>query len=579
MSIKKIDGSTLKKIRFLWNRISFLGKKKSISLTAVIIFGAILEIGVIGVFIPFISTLIIGSNEGDPSKIIFLNRNFEKLEITILFILLVIFSGISKLLILKMGTRLAFNIGADFSRDIFEKVISQPYRFHINSNSSAIISVGAKVNTVVYGILMPFINLFSSLIIVVAISITLFIINPLIFFAVSIMLGSAYIVVVVMVKRKLHFNGAVISNEHTELIKVQQETLGSIRDIILDHSQIYFCLKYQKSDLPYRMAMGSTVFISQFPKFILETIGLVLIAGLSYFVSAANQMIVPLLGAIALGAQRLLPAFQLMYSSWTTMIGNTASLDDVLEYLNLNTGEGINRNRSLIFTDHIELIGIGFGYSDNHKTLNNINLKIYKGATIGIIGKTGSGKSTLVDLIMGLILPSEGQILVDGVDIAVKENLISWQHQIAHIPQHIYLADTTIIENIAIGVAPGMINLDLIKRAAEIACAHEFIEGMNNGYHSMIGERGMQLSGGQRQRLGIARAVYKNPSLLVMDEATSALDVETEKKVMKNIHEMKITTLIISHHKEMLRDCDQVLEVKNFALHDVNEVDGSRKSN
>jgi ATP-binding cassette subfamily B protein len=270
---------------------------------------------------------------------------------------------------------------------------------------------------------------------------------------------------------------------------------------------------------------------------------------------------------LALGAQRLLPLMQQLFGNWSVVAGSKGSMRDVLNLLdqplptfaNQSEPEPLKLSQSIVFQE------VSFRYS-NHTpwVLNDVNLTIPKGAHVGIIGATGSGKSTLLDLMMGLLRPTRGRILVDGNPIDLT-NQRAWQRTIAHVPQSIYLTDATITENIAFGIPPGQIDIERVRKAAQQAQIAHFIESRIEGYDAVVGERGVRLSGGQRQRIGIARALYKQASVLIFDEATSALDNDTEQAIMETIEDLnkEITLFMIAHRISTLKKCNLTLIVEN----------------
>jgi len=274
----------------------------------------------------------------------------------------------------------------------------------------------------------------------------------------------------------------------------------------------------------------------------------------------------PVLGALALGAQRLLPAMQQGYSAWATIMGSKASLVETISLLDQPLSEDLFQVASipLPLKSSISFNEVYFRYSDEDSwVLHNLNLLIPKGSRVGIIGTTGSGKSTAIDLLMGLLSPSKGIITIDGSP-CVGSQLKSWQKTIAHVPQMIYLADTSIAENIAFGVPKNLIDMDRILLAARQAHISDFVESLSEGYDTNVGERGVRLSGGQRQRIGIARALYKRAKVLIFDEATSALDTETELSVMESIDSLDrdLTIILVAHRITTLSRCDKIVELE-----------------
>jgi ATP-binding cassette subfamily B protein len=300
----------------------------------------------------------------------------------------------------------------------------------------------------------------------------------------------------------------------------------------------------------------------------MEAIGMVIIVLVAFLLTQTEGGMIgalPTLGAIALGGQKLLPASQQVYSTYSTIKGTKKSLDDVVMLLEQPLPKNINTISplSVAFNNGIKLENLSFRYTqDSAWVLKNINLSIAKGSRIGFMGETGSGKSTLIDIIMGLIRPSNGKLLIDD-ELINFENSRAWQSHIAHVPQNIYLSDTSISENIAFGVPRDEVNIKQVEEAAKKAKLDDLIGSWKDGYEAIIGERGVKLSGGQRQRIGIARALYKQADLLVFDEATNALDSNTEREVMSAINNLNkdLTILIIAHRLTTLKQCDLIISI------------------
>jgi ATP-binding cassette subfamily B protein len=347
-----------------------------------------------------------------------------------------------------------------------------------------------------------------------------------------------------------------------------QEGLGGIRDVLLNSLHEVYCNIYRKADINLRRAQARTIFISQSPRYLMEALGMLLIVALAFFLADKPSGVseaIPKLGALALGAQRLLPALQNIYWAITTIKSSESSLIDVLNLLDQPLPEFAKDEdgENIIFLNQIVLENVSFRYaSDSPWILQGVNLKINKGDNIGFIGLTGSGKSTLIDLIMGLLEPTSGTISVDGVKLSAR-NYRSWQKNITHVPQSIFLADSSVKMNIAFGIPAQEIEDQRLEAASEQAQISEAIKSWPDGYETYVGERGVKLSGGQRQRIGIARALYKRADIIVFDEATSALDTETENEVMNAIYDFsgKLTMLIIAHRLTTLKNCNLIVEL------------------
>jgi ATP-binding cassette, subfamily B, bacterial PglK len=493
------------------------------------------------------------------------------LPLTAAFVSAALIAGTVRILLLWVSTRIAFSSGADLGIEVYRRTLYQHYRVHVARNSSEVISgITNKVNGVVFGVLLPLLTLASSGVLLMVITLALIAIDPMVASVAAVGFGASYGLITWMSRRQLHRNSQRIAYEQTQVIKALQEGLGGIRDVLLDGTQPVYCDIYQQADRPLRRAQGSNVFISASPRPAMEALGMVLIAVLAYALSLQAGGVataLPVLGALALGAQRLIPALQNIYSAWASIAGSYTSLADTIELLDQPLPAEVLQPapEPLSFQDAIHFHAVRFHYiSEGPWVLDGINLTIPKGANVGFIGSTGSGKSTALDLLMGLLTPSEGVLLVDAEP--VKGNrLRAWQRTIAHVPQSIYLADTTLAENIAFGVPPGDIDLDRVKQAARQAQIASFIESRPEGYSAFVGERGIRLSGGQRQRIGIARALYKQASVLVFDEATSALDNATEQSVMDSIEGLgsDLTILLIAHRLTTVQRCDIIVELEN----------------
>jgi ATP-binding cassette subfamily B protein len=343
-----------------------------------------------------------------------------------------------------------------------------------------------------------------------------------------------------MTRRRLRVNSQRIDFEHTQVVKALQEGLGGIRDVLLDGTQSVYCDTYSKADHALRRANGNNIFIGYSPRFAMEALGMVLIAALALGMSrtaGSMETALPVLGTLALGAQRLLPVLQQGFAAWATIAGTQMSLAKTLELLEQPLPESALAPAAvpLSFEDKIRFNAVRFRYGeDGPWVLDDFNLTIRKSERVGFVGSTGSGKSTALDLLMGLLTPVDGEVLVDGEPV-IGDRVRAWQRSIAHVPQSIFLADASLAENIAFGVPRAQIDMGRVRQAARQAQIADFIEGRRDEYDALVGERGIRLSGGQRQRIGIARALYKRASVLIFDEATSALDSATEQSVMDAI--------------------------------------------
>lgn len=568
--------STYAQLRRLWLHISQRRHIQFKALLLLVVLASISEIVSIGAILPFLGVLTAPQKVFEapllapyirmmriqsPDELIF--------PLTIFFCLAAIVSASIRILLLRFSSRLAFLTGADLGLMIYKKTLYQPYIVHLSRNSSDVISgIINKTGSVIFQTLLPMVNLLGSVVILTSILITLLYINPLIAVITFMGYGTLYAAIIFFTRRSLALNGIIESQESTRVIKYLQEGLGGIRDILINRLQEIYCNFYHNSDLKLRQAQSNNIFIGGSPRFAMEALGLVLLVLLAYFLSkdtAKFGELVPILGLFAFGAQRLLPILQQIYASIVNIRSGKAALSDVLGMLDQPLPIKTHASRvPLNFNSSIELKGVYFAYERGAPYIfKDLNLIIPKGARIGVIGKSGVGKSTLSDLIMGLLSPTTGSLNVDGININ-EANQEDWQRKIAHVPQNIYLGDFTIAENIAFGTPKDQIDIPKMLICAEQAQIAGMVEGLPQKYDTVVGERGIRLSGGQRQRIAIARALYRDASVLIFDEATSALDGDTEEDVMSSIWGLNssLTILIIAHRLSSLKNCTQVIEIE-----------------
>ena len=561
----------------LWGHLSRRRHRQYGVLAVLMIFSALAEVVSLGAVLPFLGILVAPEKVfGHPyvakiaNEIGIVSSDQLVLPLTVGFILIVFIAGFFRMGLLWVNIRLAHASGTDLSVEAYHHTLHQPYQVHAMRNSSEVINtILGKIKDAV-SLLTQALNLINSILLIGFITIALMVIDFNIALISISGFGVCYGVITWTFRNSLRHNSSTIAEKSTQTIKALQEGLGGIRDVLLNGNQLVYNKIFSDAERPLRRALAINSFISLSPRFALESLGMALIAGLAYGLTFQEGGIldaIPVLGALALGAQRMLPALQMGYSAWASIIGNSVSLVDVIELLEqpilANNSEPVSN--SLKFTNTICFVDVNFRYSDESPwVLEGLNISIPKGIRIGFVGPTGSGKSTAIDLLMGLLSPSNGALLVDGEPIEGKR-VKAWQQTIAHVPQSIYLADSTIAENIAFGVPKDQIDMSRVKRAAHQAHIAEFIESSAEGYGAYVGERGVRLSGGQRQRIGIARAFYKEASVLVFDEATSALDNATEKSVMDTIDNLSpdLTIIIIAHRLSTVKGCDAIIELKN----------------
>lgn len=554
-------------------------RRQLILLFVLMLIGSLAEIVTIGAVVPFLGVLAKPEAVVLPMPLEWVfksvglgDRSALVVPMSVTFVTIVLLATGIRLLLLYASNRLVFAIGRDLGVKLYSKILRQPYNFHIANNTSEVIADVNKVEMVIGGFVRPAMEGAIALIIGVAILSALLLVDAAVALGSGALFLVIYLAIVLAFRSKLRANSGVISETQGARIRLVQEGLGGIRDIILDGSHGYYIKNFTHHDRLLRKSQAENAFLSQAPRFLVETLGITVIVGLACVLSLEEGGLMaslPTLGALALGAARLLPLTQKAYLAWALYSGNLSLLKDVLRSLNLPSVEDrIEPNSVVIYANRIELREIEFRHSsDTPYILRGVSVNIVQGSRIGIVGPTGGGKSTLLDIIMGLLVPTSGVLLVDGKAIN-DTNRLAWQARIAHVPQHIFLLDGTIAENIAFGEDLERSDTEKIRDAARIAQISSFIETQPKGYDVQVGERGIQLSGGQRQRIGIARALYKNADVLIFDEASSALDTETERALMDAIDGMdrKLTIIMVAHRLQSLRGCDEILRLEHGQL-------------
>ena len=572
-------------IKLLFSHIDYSRKRQFILLLFLMIISAFAEVFSIGLILPFLSILmdpIIVFEH--PYAVPIINTLSIKspeellLPVTLIFGFAAIVAGGIRLLLLFWTTRLAYSAGSDITIDIYRKTLYQPYSTHVDRNSSEVINVMvSKANAAIQSTLIPVMQIISSLIMLTVTLTFLIMVEPFITSITFLGFGLIYLVIIFFTNYRLSSNSKRISFEHNQVVKLLQEGLGGIRDIILSGNQELYTDMYRKSDIPLRRAQGINVFIGASPRFGIEALAMSLLGFMAYYSTLSEGGIsqaIPIIGMLALGAQRLLPVIQQIFVSWSSIQSSRVSVEDTIDFLDQKLPNDINavlKKKSFNFSKELVIEDLSFRYSEEEPwVFQNLNFSLKKGSRVGLIGSTGSGKSTLIDLIMGLLKPTSGKIIIDGIEIN-NLNVLDWQMNLAQVPQNIFLSDSSIRKNIAFGVENEFIDEDLLNKVSEKAKIRETILNWPNGFETNVGERGLRLSGGQKQRIGIARALYRTSDVIIFDEATSALDNETESEVIKDIYNLgdKLTILMIAHRLSTLKECDQIFEINKQGITEV----------
>jgi ABC-type bacteriocin/lantibiotic exporter with double-glycine peptidase domain len=466
--------------------------------------------------------------------------------------------------------QLRFSLMREYSigRRFIEGYLHQPYVWFLNHHSADISkTILSEVGTFVGNGLMPLITVIAQSVVVVAMLILLLFVDPLLALTVGIVLSIAYGLIIKVMSKFLLRIGKERLEVNKQRFKIVSEAFGSIKEIKVGGLERTYVQRFSDPAATYARHSASSQVVAQLPRYFLEAIafGGMLLVILYLMAKSANlDTALPIIALYALAGCRLMPALQLIYSNLTKLRFVGPALDvlhaDLSSLVNIDLFDNHSENR-LILQRQMSLDNIIFNYPEAaQSSLNKISLTISARSTIGLVGSTGSGKTTMMDLMLGLLEPQQGTLTVDD-QVINDSNRRQWQKSVGYVPQQIYLADDSIAANIAFGVEPCNIDQSAVEHAAKISSLHEFVVNeLPQGYATKVGERGVRLSGGQRQRIGIARALYHNPNILFLDEATSALDNLTEEAVMDAIRNLqhKITIVIIAHRLNTVRQCDHI---------------------
>jgi ABC-type multidrug transport system fused ATPase/permease subunit len=490
-------------------------------------------------------------------------------------VFVVIVSGIGlQALTGYITVRYTFMRGYEWSSRLMEAYFSRPYFWFLNRNSADLgKSILSEVEQVIHYTLLPFLQFLSGAIQSFFLVTLLLIVDPLVAILSFVILGSTYGIVYWKLKQYLEHIGKKRIGVNQKRFEIFQEAFGGIKEVKAAGLESGYIVSFRKAAIRYAKYKSHVGIISIIPGFAIQAIafGGILIVLMYLLISQGGNLlaVIPIMGMFALCALRLLPTLSLVYQSLTKMKSGKPALDilfkDIFEVVpgatNLNTTKTQSDIFPMKFSNYIELKQVEYSYPKAHTSaLKNINLKIKANTTVGFAGSTGAGKTTAVDIILGLLPPQKGELIVDGTAIT-SGNLISWQRAVGYVPQFIFLADDTVTANIAFGIPTNQVNHAAVVRAAKTSELHEFVKSeLKDGYDTKVGERGVRLSGGQRQRIGIARAMYHDPDILIMDEATSALDNLTERAVMSAIKTLSSekTIIMIAHRLSTVRDCDTI---------------------
>lgn len=454
---------------------------------------------------------------------------------------------------------------------LIEGYLSQPYEWFFSQHSGSLgATVLQEVSKAVHGVLFPALQIISHSLIAVCLLGLMIAVDPVLALSIALALAVAYGSLFWITRRILRSMGEERWWANSQRFKIAQEAFGGIKEVKVAGLEAEFTERFCRPSLLVARREVKAKMVSELPRFAMEALVFGgIMAVLLYFLGRGGggiQEALPVFSLYALAGYRLMPSLQAIYAAVSELRFNASVLDNMHRDFQLCASVQERVRPSVVaplgLRQALTLVDIGYRYpAAERPALTAVNLEIPACSTIGIVGPTGCGKTTLVDVILGLLQPDNGQIIVDG-QVITPQLRRAWQRSIGYVPQHIFLVDDTIERNIAFGIASEQIDRDAVERAARVANLHEFItRELPDGYQSLVGERGIRLSGGQRQRIGIARAVYRNPDVLIMDEATSALDNVTEQAVMNAVRTLggQKTIILIAHRLSTVRECNQIV--------------------
>lgn len=562
----------------LWKVLGGVRRRQFVWLAVLALLASVAEMLSLGAVVPFLAVLsdpglLTGSGQLAKFVAVFGVTGDRQglLLFAIIFALSALASGAMRILLAWANTRYSVAVGAELATAAYASALGRDYEEHVATNTADVISaITVKANVVIFKVVLPLLVILNSVVLACALGAAIIVISPSIALVTLGSLALVYLAVFRGVRKLVAADGATIARESSHVLRVVQEGLGGIRDVLIDGTAKLHVDRFADADRRLRLAQGRNAFVAVVPRYIAESVGIFAIALIATWYAVGSDgvaRVVPVLGALALAAQRVLPLLQQTYAAWTSVQASKASLDDLLRFVpTLDVKHSMEvEGPSPGFTDRIEFDHVVFRYrGSDRNVVDGISLCIPKGSRVGVIGKSGCGKSTLVDLLMGLLQPTSGSIQVDGVAIG-SSNRRGWQRLVAHVPQSVFVADRSLAENVSISRVGESADEARMKRAVTVAQLEEFVAGLSEGLDTHLGERGGKISGGQRQRLGIARALYKDAKLIVFDEATSALDRETEGVLIDAIGEIDrdVTVIMIAHRYETLRHCDLIVEMSD----------------
>lgn len=557
-------------------------KSKIIYLQFLIIFSSLIQLLSIFSFGPLILLLLDSDKIKEYQLYYFDKMNDEQFFLLLIISIAILFiiSNLLNIFVSKKSLNFGQEIGIKLNNKLFNNIIFKDYSYHLNQNSSEIISKMTLENArVVNSILIPILLINSRIIILLFVFFGLLMFNFTASILVFFFLLISYYIILSISKNKFSVNSKIISKNNFFRQKVISESLGNMRETIMFEARKFFLGLFQESNEKIAYSIANNQYLSSIPKFVIEIIIFTFLLGLIYFLKSNDTLNIylPLIGIYLIAGYKLLPALQAIATSYASIKGNHSSLQNIKEEIDIilnNETKSQNYSNNINKFETIKLEDINFSHKNN-LIFKNITLEIKKSEIIGIIGETGSGKSTFIDILCGLLNPDKGKIKLNNVEM-LKNEVQNLHKIISIVPQRINLLDDTIKNNILYAHKfSNEKNIEERINNLKDVCILDYIDKKENGWDSIVGENGAKLSGGQIQRLGIARALFKKPQILILDEATSGLDKQTEEQLLNNLINFrpKLTIIIISHNKTILNICNNVYKIFNQSIQKLSQND------
>jgi len=569
------SGSTKLSIgRIVWQALIGSERRKLFLIWLLIIAGMVIEMLSLGLVFPLVALLVKSDyHEQFPWLYQFFGDPTQKQMLVggaVALVVIFTFKNIFLYYSNRMQQRFITDASSRISQLVFSQFLSQPYAFHLERNSATLIRNAENSSSIINGGLAPFMVLLTDGLVALGLFVMLMVVEPVGTLCVLLIFGASSIGYQMLTRARIAEWGKLRKHHMRMVLQHLQQGLGGVKEVKILGREREFLAEHERHLAGSMEINRKYLMIQMVPRLWLEvltTVGLATLVFVMVSTSSDVSSLLPTLGLFAAIAFRVIPSIGRIIASAQTIGFSAPLIRAVHDDLQLTTDCTDPVGAPVVFTKSIEFCDVSFTYASAHRaSLEGVSIRINKGEAVGVIGPSGAGKSTLVDVFLGLLSPTSGSVVVDGR--AISENIRSWQDQVGYVPQSIYLIDDSLMRNVAFGLATEDIDVSAVEEAIRAAQLEGFVTSLPLGLDTVVGERGVRLSGGQRQRIGIARALYNNPSILVLDEATSSLDVETEHGVMKALKELKgeKTLLVIAHRVSTVSYCSKFFRIEDAHL-------------